>query len=523
MRRLVRYLKPYRGAVAVSLFFLLLQSVTQIAGPLLDQARRRSLSHQARHARPLGSSTPGSRPILWTGLAQISALYFASLLIGFACEFVETYLMQRTGQLAMFDLRRQLMERLQTLDVAYYDRNPVGRLITRVTTDVDALNELWASGLVTILGDVLVLSFVVLVMFRLSPGMTALLLAVLPVVVLVTAVFRRTVQQSYRRIRVAVARINSYLQEHVNGMAVLPQAFQSRGNWQPRQEFAAINRDDHAADLQGSRSSAYGWFYPVVEFHGACCRSPCCSPTEATATGRASCTFARRADSVLPIRPAVIPPPFRTSAKNTTSCNPRWPPVNAFSNCSTRRRESHRPLRAARVSRKARWPSSSTTSWFRLSRRRLGPPRRQFPHRAGRNHRRRRTYWRGQNDAHESPPALLRHPARPHPRGRPDRIRRAARTLSRRSPPPFWSRSAGSVPVHRHSPDSNISAWGPPRSASERWRKPSAQVNLSRISGNPCRRNSQEPVQASAATDSPPARKQLISFCPERWRTILAS
>jgi ATP-binding cassette subfamily B multidrug efflux pump len=262
MRRLVRYLKPYRGAVAVSLFFLLLQSVTQIAGPLLTK-----LAIDRYLAKP---ENPVHSPLdawlaadVWTGLAQISALYLASLLIGFACEFVETYLMQRTGQLAMFDLRRELMERLQKLDVAYYDRHPVGRMITRVTTDVDALNELWASGLVTILGDILVLSFVVAVMFRLSPSMTALLLGVMPFVVLVTAVFRRTVQESYRRIRVAVARINTYLQEHVNGMAVL-QLFNREAR--SRDEFAAINRD-HMEAFKDS-ILAYGWFYPMVEFLG---------------------------------------------------------------------------------------------------------------------------------------------------------------------------------------------------------------------------------------------------------------
>jgi ATP-binding cassette subfamily B multidrug efflux pump len=262
MRRLVRYLKPYRAAVIVSLFFLLLQSMAQVAGPLLTKlAIDRYL---AKPDYPVHSPLdPWLASDVWTGLAQISALYLASLLIGFACEFVETYLMQRTGQLAMFDLRRELMERLQKLDVAYYDRNPVGRLITRVTTDVDALNELWASGLVTILGDILVLGFVVIIIFRLSPGMTGLLLAVLPLVVLVTAVFRRTVQQSYRRIRVAVARINSFLQEHVNGMAVL-QLFNREAR--SREEFAAINRD-HMEAFKDS-ITAYGWFYPMVEFLG---------------------------------------------------------------------------------------------------------------------------------------------------------------------------------------------------------------------------------------------------------------
>ena len=98
--------------------------------------------------------------------------------------------MQWTGQKAMFDLRRQLMAHLQTLDVAYFDRNPVGRLVPRVTTDVDVLNDLFASGLVTIIGDILMLSFVVAAMFRLSPGMTGLMLAVMPAVVLVTVRFR---------------------------------------------------------------------------------------------------------------------------------------------------------------------------------------------------------------------------------------------------------------------------------------------------------------------------------------------
>ena len=131
------------------------------------------------------------------------------------------YLMQYTGQLAMFDLRRQLMEHLQQLDVAFYDRNPVGRLVTRVTTDVDVLNDLFSSGLVTILGDVLVLGFIVAVMFRLSPLLTAIMLAATPLVILITAIFRRSVTQSYRRIRVAIARINSYLQEHITGIVVL--------------------------------------------------------------------------------------------------------------------------------------------------------------------------------------------------------------------------------------------------------------------------------------------------------------
>ncbi len=139
----------------------------------------------------------------------------------------------------------------------------MGRLVTRITTDVDALNELFSSGLLMILGDLLMLSFVIFAMLELSPGMTAFLLAVMPLVVLVTMVFRRAVQKSYRRIRVAIARINSYLQEHISGIAVL-QLFNREAR--SRAEFEQINRDHMEAYKDAI--IAYGWFYPVAEFLG---------------------------------------------------------------------------------------------------------------------------------------------------------------------------------------------------------------------------------------------------------------
>jgi ATP-binding cassette, subfamily B, multidrug efflux pump len=260
MRRLVRYLRPYWGAVAVSLAFVLAWSVTQVAGPLLTKlAIDRYLT---------GSAQPSPSPLdFWlaadarTGLAEIAALYLATILVGFLCDFAETYLMQRTGQYAMFDLRRELMEHLQRLDVAYYDRNPVGRMITRVTTDVDAVNEMWASGIVNLLADFLALSFVVVAMLRLSPALTGFMMLVMPAVVLVTMRFRRSVQQSFRRVRVAVAKINSYLQEHVSGISVL-QLFNREER--SRQEFERINRDHMEAFKDAIL--AYGWFYPTVEF-----------------------------------------------------------------------------------------------------------------------------------------------------------------------------------------------------------------------------------------------------------------
>jgi len=262
MRRLVTYLRPYKAVVFVSLVFLLATSLFQVAGPLLTKIAvdRYLLPAKSQMRTPLDpylSSDP------WTGLAQISMLYLLVVVGSFVTQFVQTYSMQWTGQHAMFDLRRQLMTKLQRLDVAYFDRNPVGRLVTRVTTDVDVLNEMFASGLVTILADVLMLSLVLWAMLALSPALTGLLLAALPPVVLVTVIFRKSVTESYRRIRVAIARINAYLQEHVNGIAVI-QLFNREKKSEGR--FEDINRDHMEAYKDAI--FAYGWFYPVVEFLG---------------------------------------------------------------------------------------------------------------------------------------------------------------------------------------------------------------------------------------------------------------
>jgi ATP-binding cassette, subfamily B, multidrug efflux pump len=258
MRRLLSYMRPYRTLVAISLAFLAGQSLLQGLGPLLTKIA------VDKYLAPIGKPTfldswlPAGAA---DGLARIALLYLAVLIGNFIAEFVQTYIMQYSGQLAMFDLRRQLVEHLQTLDLAFFDRNPVGRLVTRVTTDVDVLNDLFTSGLVTIVGDVLALAFIVFIMLRLSPVLTLIMMLAMPFVILATSVFRRSVRESYRRIRVAIARINSYLQEHITGIAVL-QLF----NREHRSalEFDGVNRDH----MQAYKAAifAYGWFYPVVEF-----------------------------------------------------------------------------------------------------------------------------------------------------------------------------------------------------------------------------------------------------------------
>jgi ATP-binding cassette, subfamily B, multidrug efflux pump len=262
MRRLLGYMWPYRKLVFLSLGCLLINSVLQVLGPLLTKVAI------DRYLAPAGASGAGwldaylSRDA-WTGLTEVSVLYLAVIVITLVAEFAQSYMMQWTGQQAMFDLRRELMEHLQKLDLAFYDRTPVGRLVTRVTTDADALNDLFASGLVTILGDVAMLSFVLAAMLKLSAPLTLVLLAVTPLVVLATVAFRRSVSLSYRRIRVAVARINSFLQEHVNGIAVL-QLFNREKR--SSEQFERINRDHMEAFKDAI--FAYGWFYPVVEFLG---------------------------------------------------------------------------------------------------------------------------------------------------------------------------------------------------------------------------------------------------------------
>jgi ATP-binding cassette, subfamily B, multidrug efflux pump len=260
MQRLLRYLWPYRRYVAISLIFLGISSVLQIAGPLLmKMAVDRYLAPVEKRVQTPLDAWLSADP--WTGLAQVSLLYLVVIVGVLLMDFGQSYLMQWTGQNAMFDLRRQIMAHLQKLDIQFFDRNPVGRLVTRVTTDIDVLNELFSSGIVTMLGDLLVISFVIMAMFKLSAGLTLIMLTVMPFVILVTAMFRRSVSHSYRRIRIAIAKINAYLQEHVNGITVLHLFNREKKSME---EFERIN-SEHMLAFKDS-ISAYGWFYPIVEW-----------------------------------------------------------------------------------------------------------------------------------------------------------------------------------------------------------------------------------------------------------------
>jgi ATP-binding cassette subfamily B protein len=258
MRRLLTYLRPYGWQVGIALVSIFLKSFADVLGPYLTKvAIDRYLAPTKAGASGLWSWL-SPRPL--TGIAQIAAIYVGLLLATFVFEFLQTYYMQWTGQKVMFDLRSQIFRHLQRLHIAFYDKNPVGRLVTRVTTDVDALNEMFTSGVVSIFEDVFVLLGIVGIMLCMNWKLALITFAVIPLIVFATKIFRDKVRDSYRRIRIAIARINAYLQEHVSGMVVLQLFNRERKAYH---RFSEINRSH--MDAYKDAILAYALYYPVVE------------------------------------------------------------------------------------------------------------------------------------------------------------------------------------------------------------------------------------------------------------------
>ncbi len=258
MARLLKYLRPYQWQVAIALVAILLKSFADVLGPYLTKV---AIDRYLAPAKDVSSGFWNwLSPRASTGIAQIAGIYVGLLVTSFVLEFLQTYFMQWTGQKVMFDLRRQIFRHLQRLHVAFFDKNPVGRLVTRVTTDVDALNEMFTSGVVSIFEDLFVLFGILGVMLCMNWKLALITFAVLPFIVYSTKIFRDRVRDSYRRIRVAIARINSYLQEHVSGMVVL-QLFNRERKAYDR--FSEINRNH--MDAYKDAIMAYSVYYPVVE------------------------------------------------------------------------------------------------------------------------------------------------------------------------------------------------------------------------------------------------------------------
>jgi ATP-binding cassette, subfamily B, multidrug efflux pump len=277
MRRLIRYLFPYKWACIASIVAILLKAGADVLGPYLTMvavdlyltpatektaqaAALKAASGAHNHPWITRWLTPYANGGAWTGITELTFLWLAALVLSYGLEALQTWLMQWTGQKVMFDLRRQIFRHLQRMHIAFFDRNPVGRLVTRLTTDVDALNEMFTSGVFAIFEDVFVLAAIVFVMLRMKWWLALLAFSVLPLILLVTRIFRKYVRESYRRIRVAIARINSFTQEYVTGMSLV-QLF----NRQQRafRDFSAIN----LTHLEAFKDNilAYALYYPAVE------------------------------------------------------------------------------------------------------------------------------------------------------------------------------------------------------------------------------------------------------------------
>ncbi|HEY6968372.1 MAG TPA: ABC transporter ATP-binding protein [Candidatus Angelobacter sp.] len=259
MKRLLGYLRPYKWTVVIALIAIILKAAADVVGPYLSKvAIDKYLAASSVKSHGFLDSWLSASPL--TGIAQVALIYVGSLIASFLLEYVSTYLMLWTGQKVMFDLRSQIFRHLQHMHVAFFDKNPVGRLVTRVTSDVDALNDMFTTGVVAIFEDIFVLLGIIVIMLRMKWWLALITFAVLPGIFWATTLFRRAVRDSYRRIRVAIARINAYLQEHVSGIVVL-QLF----NREERayQKFEKVNAQH--MDAYKDAIMAHAIYYPVVE------------------------------------------------------------------------------------------------------------------------------------------------------------------------------------------------------------------------------------------------------------------
>ncbi|HEV8385860.1 MAG TPA: ABC transporter ATP-binding protein, partial [Candidatus Acidoferrales bacterium] len=252
-RRLVHYLRPYKWRVIFALALVAAVTPLELASPYLfkvglDRYIVPAADHQIDRAAAA------------SGLLIVAALYLTVLIVSFAVQYVQVRVMQRVGQETMYDLRGEIFAHLQRLPLAFYDRTPVGRMVTRVTTDVDALNELFAAGVVTMLNDIVLLVGMAVWLFIWDWRLALAALSVLPFILLVTFVFRNIVREANRRIRTAIARINSFLQEHISGMSVVQLFNRER---KAQEQFAQRNRDHMLAYKDAIL--AFALFYPAVE------------------------------------------------------------------------------------------------------------------------------------------------------------------------------------------------------------------------------------------------------------------
>jgi ATP-binding cassette subfamily B multidrug efflux pump len=254
MRRLLQYMKPYKWRVVLALILVAVVTPLELAPPLIFRKAIDSYFTPAlNHVIPEASA--------WSGIGWLSVILLGVLIFDFLAQYAQLRIMQRVGQQTMYDMRGEIFGHMQRLPMSYFDRNPVGRLVTRVTTDVDALNDLFAAGVVTMINDFFLLVVMAGVLFKIDRRLALDTLAVLPGILIVTMIFRKYVRDANRRIRTAIARINAFLQEYISGMSVVQLFNRER---KAMDEFEKRNRDNMLAWRDAIL--AYALFYPAVEF-----------------------------------------------------------------------------------------------------------------------------------------------------------------------------------------------------------------------------------------------------------------
>ncbi|MFQ5724183.1 MAG: ABC transporter ATP-binding protein, partial [Terriglobia bacterium] len=261
VRRLLHYARPYWKAIGAAVVLSLLYAVLETTIPLFFKIGiDRYMSRTGEIEGWLASVTRRLPDDPWTGLQTLSAIFLVVLVLSFAFEYARTRLTLLTGQYVMYDLRRGLFRHLQRLPISFFDRNPVGRLLTRATTDVDQLNEAFSAGVVAVFSDLFMLIGFVVVMLSLNWKLALLSFSVIPLILLVTQLFRFLVRDAFRRTRIAIARINAFLNEHLSGMAVVQLFNREQAAARRFDEINNRNREAWKAAIL-----AHAWFYPAVE------------------------------------------------------------------------------------------------------------------------------------------------------------------------------------------------------------------------------------------------------------------
>jgi ATP-binding cassette subfamily B protein len=248
MRRLLHYLRPYRAQVALASVLVVLESLVALAGPVLT---KEAIDRGIRHANLVR-------------LDQVATMYLIMLVLLFFIGWAQYEIIQRVGQKVMRDMRRDLFRHLQRLPVSYYDRHPIGRLMTRVTHDVDVLNEFVTAGVVSMIGDLVAVVGIVVAMVSLNAELMAVTFSVLPIIAVVTLLLRSRIRASFRDVRLQLARLNAFLNENLTGMSTVQMLNREDRNLG---QFRGINAAHRDANMRSVFYHAI--FFPALELVGA--------------------------------------------------------------------------------------------------------------------------------------------------------------------------------------------------------------------------------------------------------------